>query len=82
MGHPLLSGKLSKSRGKLFELKEWADGPLASNQREGWKRSLKSKRDMEARHAVGGCAACIVGPLMADVDASDGGEEDLQRERC
>ena len=38
---------------------------------------------MEARHAVGGgCATCIVGPLMADVQASDGGEEDLQRERC
>ena len=37
---------------------------------------------MEARHALGGCATCIVGPLMADVHASDGGEEDLQRERC
>ena len=47
------------------------------------KPSLSCPQCYCASHALGGgCATCIVGPLMADVHASDGGEEDLQRERC
>ena len=51
LGHPLLRGKLSKSRGKLFKLKEWADNPLGFKS----KRRLEAEPQIKERHGSTPC---------------------------